>query len=125
MRENAADLPVYLRRIEPFLCAGDTGGQAFECCIDPPAELVVHGLLFAAPVGRATQDDGLVGLGMTREVDLDAFLDRAPTGRRCKRRGKLLQFRLGGADDVASAGLAQPGEVLSTRHAAIGDPDAS
>ena len=51
-------------------------------------------------------------------------LDRAPAVRSGERRGELLQLRLRRADDVASAGLAQPGEVLSTGHAAIGDPDA-
>ena len=55
--------------------------KAFERLLDPPAELVVHRLLFAAPIGGAAQDHGLAGLGMARELDLDAFVDRAPAVR--------------------------------------------
>jgi hypothetical protein len=40
-----------------------------------PAELVVHGALFAAPIGGTAQDHGLPGLGMARELDLDAFVE--------------------------------------------------
>ena len=79
--QDAADLPVHRRRIEALLRTRDARGQAFERRFDPPAELVVHGLLFAAPIGRAAQDHGLVGLGMARELDLDALVDRAPAVR--------------------------------------------
>ena len=65
-----------------FLRARDASGEAFERRLDPPTELLVHRLLFAAPVGRAAQDHRLVGLGMARELDLDAFAHRAPAVRR-------------------------------------------
>jgi hypothetical protein len=42
---------------------------------DPLAELVVHGPLLAAPIGGTAQDHGLLGLGVAREFDLDAFMD--------------------------------------------------
>ena len=85
----------------------------------------MHGPFFAAPIGRAAQDHGLAGLGVARELDLDAFVDRAPTVRGGERRGELLQLRLRCADDVAPAGLAQPREIPGTGHAPVGDPDAS
>ena len=50
-------------------------------------------------------------------------VDRAPAVRRGELGGELLQLRLGRADDVAPAGLAQPGQVPGAGHAAIGDPD--
>src|SRR6201982_4134175 len=96
-----------------------------ERLFDPSAELVVHRLLFAAPIGRATQDHGLLGLGVARELDLDAFVDRAPAVRASEFRGELLQLRLRRADDVASARLAQPREIVGAGHAAVGDPDPS
>src|ERR1700756_2956217 len=96
-----------------------------ERLFDPSAELVVHRLLFAAPIGRATQDHGLLGLGVARELDLDAFVDRAPAVRASEFRGELLQLRLRRADDVASASLAQPREIVGAGHAAVGDPDPS
>jgi len=51
--QDAADLPVQRRRIEPLLRARNAGGKPFERRFDPCAELVVHGLLFAAPIGGA------------------------------------------------------------------------
>jgi hypothetical protein len=100
-------------------------GQAFERRFDPPAELVVHGLLFAAPIGRAAQDHGLRGLGMTRELDLDALVHRAPAARGGEFSRKLLQLRLRRPDDVAPTSLPKPCQILRTRHAAVGDPDAA
>ena len=91
--------------------------------MDAPAELVVHGLLFAPPVGRAAQDYGLLGLGMTGELDLDAFVDLAPAFRAGEFGGELLQLRLWRADDVAPPGCAQPRQIGGAGHAAIGDPD--
>src|SRR5258705_8375271 len=79
--QDATDLPVHHRRIDASLRTRNARGQAFERRFDPPAELVVHGLLFAAPIGRAAQDHGLRGLGMTRELDLDALVHRAPAAR--------------------------------------------
>ena len=92
---------------------------------DPPAELVVHRPFFAAPIVRTTQDHGLFGLGVAGELDLDAFVDRAPAVRSGERGAELLQLRLRRADDVAPAGLAQPRQIIGAGHAAIGDPDAS
>ena len=57
-----------------------------------------------------------------RELDLDTFLHDAPAVRRGEFGGELLQLRLGCADDVAPAGLAQPCQVAGAGHAAIGDP---
>ena len=51
--QDAADLPVDLPAIEALLGTGDAGRQAFERRFDPLAELIVHGLLFAAPISRA------------------------------------------------------------------------
>ena len=62
---------------------------------------------------------------MAREFDLDALLHGAPAGRGGKLGAELLELRLRRPDDVAPAGLAQPGEVVGARHAAVGDPDAS
>lgn len=84
----------------------------------------MHRLLFAASVGGAAQDHGLVSLGIARELDLNALADRAPAVLAAKLRGKLLQLRLRRADDVAPACLAQPRQVLAAGHTAVGDPDA-
>ena len=62
---------------------------------------------------------------MAGELDLDAFLNRAPAVRSGERKGELLQLRLRRADDVAPAGRAQPRQILGAGHAAVGDPDAS
>ena len=62
---------------------------------------------------------------MARELDLDAFVDRAPAVATGEFGGELLQLRLRRADDVAPAGLAQPRQILGAGHAAVGDPDAS
>ena len=99
--------------------------KPFEGRFDPPAELVVHRLFFAAPIGRAAQDHGLLGLGVARELDLDAFVDRAPAVRGGERGAELLQLRLRRPDDVAPAGLAQPRQIAGAGHAAIGDPNPS
>ena len=92
---------------------------------DALAELVVHGLFFAAPVGRAAQDRGLAGLGLARELDLDALADLAPAAGAASSAANSAQLRLRRADDVAPAGLAQPRQVLGAGHAAVGDPDAA
>src|SRR5579864_4550194 len=63
----------------------------------------MHRLLFAAPVGRTAQDDGLAGLGMACELDLDAFLDLTPAVWFHNFGDELLQLRLRCTDDVASA----------------------
>jgi hypothetical protein len=76
--QDAANLQVDSRRIEPFLCGSDASSQAAERGFDPSAEFVVHGLFFAASIGRAAQDHGFAGVRMARELDLDAFLDCAP-----------------------------------------------
>src|SRR5271157_3170772 len=87
--EDAADLSIHSRRIERFLGARKASREAFERLLDPPAELVVHRLLFAAPVGGAAQDYRLVGLRMAHELDLDAFAHRPPgrasAGREARR----------------------------------------
>src|ERR1700757_1390393 len=62
---------------------------------------------------------------MVRELDLDAFLNRAPAVRASEFGGELLQLRLRRADDVASASLAQPREILGAGPAAVRDPDPS
>jgi len=121
--QDAADLPVHRCGIEPFLGAGDAPGQTVERHFDPLAELVVHGPLLTAPIGGAAQDHGLAGLRVGCELDLDAFVDRAPAIRASEFRGELLQLRLRSADDIASAGLTQPREILGAGHAAVGDPD--
>ncbi len=74
--EDAADLSIHSRRIERFLGARKASREAFERLLDPPAELVVHRLVFAASVGGAAQDHRLVGLGMAPELDLDAMGNR-------------------------------------------------
>ena len=78
MLENAPDLSFHPRRVEQFLRARKASREAFERLLDPARELVVHRLLFAAPIGGAAQDHRLVGLGMARKLDLDAFAHRAP-----------------------------------------------
>jgi hypothetical protein len=98
--QDAADLLVHRRRIDAFLRTSQPRCQAPERFFDPPAELVVHGALFAAPIGRAAQDHGLPGLGVARQLDLDAFVDHAPAIRASEFKGELLQFRLRRADDV-------------------------
>jgi hypothetical protein len=101
----------------------ETSRQAAERLGDPPAELVMHGPFFAAPIGQATQNHSLPGLGMAREFDLNTFVDRVPTIRG-ERGGQLLQLRFRRADDVAPAGFTQPLQIASTAHAAVRDPDA-
>jgi hypothetical protein len=91
-------------------------------CVDALAELVVHRLLFAAPIGRANEDHGLVGFAVAGELDLDAVMDGAPAVCTSKFGCELLQFRLRRANDVAAAGSAQPCQVLGAGHAAVGDP---
>ena len=103
--QDAADLPVHRRRVEPLLRTSDASGQAFERRFNPPAELVMHGLFFAAPIGRAAQNHGLPRLGIMRELDLDAFLDRTPTVRGGEFRTESLQLRLRRADDIYSDSL--------------------
>src|SRR5271170_7912731 len=66
--EDAADLSIHSRRIERFLGARKASRDAFERLLDPPAELVVHRLLFAASLGGAAQDPCLVGLGMAHKL---------------------------------------------------------
>ena len=78
---------------------------------DALAELVVHGLLFAAPIDRAAQDRCLACVRPTRQLDLDALADLAPAARLGQLGGELAQLRLGRADDVAPPGLAQPRQV--------------
>src|SRR5208283_212130 len=79
-----------------------------------PAEPVVHGLLFAAPVGRTTQDHGLPGDRIARELDLDAVLDLTPVLGVGEGRSEPLQLRFRCADDVTSATLAQPSQIIET-----------
>ena len=76
--EDASDLSIHSRRVERFLGARKASREAFERLLDPPTELVVHRMLFAAPVGGAAQDYRLVGLRMAHELDLDAFAHRPP-----------------------------------------------
>jgi hypothetical protein len=52
------------------------------------------------------------------------IVDSAPAVRASEFRGELL-LRLRRADDLASASLAQPREILGAGHAAVGDPDPS
>ena len=84
----------------------------------------MHGAFFAAPIGGTAQDHCLAGLGVARELDLDALVDHAPAVRGGERRAELLQLRLRRADDVAPVGPAQPGQIVGAGHAAVGDPDA-
>src|SRR5271154_6537150 len=51
--QDAADLPVHRRRVEALLRTSGASSQAFERRGDAAAELVVHRLLLAAPIGRA------------------------------------------------------------------------
>ena len=62
---------------------------------------------------------------MTRELDLDALVHRAPAARGGEFSRKLLQLRLRRPDDVAPTSLPKPCQILRTRHAAVGDPDAA
>jgi hypothetical protein len=101
--QDAADLPVHTCRIDTLPRTSQARSQALERFFDPLAELVVHGPLFAAPIGGTAQDHGLLGLGVAREFDLDAFMDRAPSVRGSERGAELLQLRLRRADDVAAA----------------------
>ena len=84
MLQDAADLPVHRRRINTRLRTSQPRCQAPERFFDTLAELVMHGALFAAPVGRAAQDHLLVGLGVARQLDLDAFVDCAPAEWHCR-----------------------------------------
>ena len=121
--QDAADLPVPRCRINTRLRRVQPRCQAPERFFNTLAELVMHGALFAAPVSRAAQDHRLVGLGVARQLDLDAFVDHAPAVGVSEFKGELLQFRLRRADDVAPAGLAQPRQIVGAGHAAVGDPD--
>src|SRR5262249_16848946 len=89
---------------------------------DASAELVVHGPLFVASIGRAAQDRLLCRVGPVHQLDLDAVADRAPAVRASELGGELAQLGLGRADDVAPPGLAQPRPVGGARQAAVGDP---
>ena len=123
MLQDAADLPVHRRRITPRLRTSQPRCQAPERFFNPLAELVMHGALFAAPLGRAAQDHRLVGLGVARQLDLDAFVDHAPAIRASEIGAELLQLRLRRANDVAPSCLAQPRQIVGAGHAAVGDPD--
>jgi hypothetical protein len=90
-------------RIDTLLRTSQARSQALERFFDPLAELVEHGPLFAAPIGGTAQDDGLLGLGVLREFDHDAFMDRAPFVRGSEREAEPLQLRLRRADDVATS----------------------
>ena len=79
MLQDAADLPVHNCRIDRLLRTSQARSQALERFFDLLAELVVHGPLFAAPIGGTAQDYGLLGLEVAREFDFDAFIDRAPS----------------------------------------------
>ncbi len=57
---------------------------------------------------------------MARQLDFDAFFDRAPAVSISK---LGLQLRLRRAD-VAPAGFSQPRQILGAGHAAVGDPHA-
>src|SRR6516164_11025935 len=114
----------YSASVETLLRAGDAGGQALERRFDPPAELVVHRPFFAAPIGRTAQDHSLVGLGVARQLDLDALVHGAPAVCTGEFSAELLQLRLRCADDVAPAGVEQPRQIGDAGHAAVGDPDA-
>jgi hypothetical protein len=63
---------------------------------------------FVTPIDGTAQDHGLACLGVSCELDLDAFLDRAPAIWKSELRTELLQLRFRRADDVAPACLAQP-----------------
>src|SRR6202048_3183570 len=124
MRKAAsAYLAFHNGRVDTLLRTSQARSQALERFFDPLTELVVHGPLLAAPIGGTAQDHGLLGLGVAREFDLDAFVDRAPSVRAGEFKGELLQFRLRRSDDIAPAGLAQPRQIAGAGHAAIGDPD--
>jgi len=60
---DAANLPVHNCRIDTLLRTSQARSQALERFFDPLAELVVHGLLFTAPIGGAAQDHGLLVSG--------------------------------------------------------------
>ena len=94
--------------------------------LDALAELVVHGLLFAAPVGRAAQDRRLCRLGQCASLTSMPSRIRPPAAlRAASSAANLRSSALGAPDDVAPPGLAQPRQVRRARHAAIGDPHAS
>jgi len=57
--ENAVDLSVQLRLIDPFLGGRDAGGQTFKCRLDALTEPVMDCPNFAAPIRRPTEDYGL------------------------------------------------------------------
>src|SRR5262245_38902236 len=67
--QNATDLPLYLLPLEAPLGAGDAGRQAVERNLDSTAELVMHRLLFIAPLRRTAQHYGLAGVGTARQLD--------------------------------------------------------
>ena len=108
-----------------FLSARIAPGQAFQRIGDALGELVVHGLFFAAPVGRAAQDHGFFRFRVAGELDFDTLLNDPPAARGSEFGAELLQFRLRRSDDVAPSGLAQPRKIVGAGHAAIGDPDAA
>jgi hypothetical protein len=120
--QDASNLPIDRRRIERFFRTRDASREAFERPLDPLRELVVHRPVFAASLGGAAQDHDLVGLALARQLDFDAFFDRAPAVSISKLGGELLQLRLRRADDVAPAGFSQPRQILGAGHAAVGDP---
>src|SRR6186713_2944295 len=123
--QDPADLSVHRRRVEAPLGAADAAGKAGEGGFNAAAEFVVDRLLFAAPFGRATQDDGLPGLTAVGEFDVNAIADPAPALRSGQRGCEPLQFRLWRADDVTPASLAQPCQIIRARHTAVADPHAS
>jgi hypothetical protein len=62
---------------------------------------------------------------MAGELDLDAVTHGVPAVRINELGGELLQFCLRCPDDVASTGLAQPGQICRAGHSAVADPDAT
>ena len=76
--ENAADLSGHLGGIQTLGKRLDARGKPGQRRFDAAIELVVHGLLLAAPVGRAAQDRRLARLRPARQLDLDALPDRTP-----------------------------------------------
>src|SRR6516162_10050252 len=76
----------------------------------------MHRLFLASAIGGAAQDHRFPSLRMACELDCDAIMNNPPTVCALKLHSELLQLCLRRADDVASAGLAQPRESRVDDH---------
>ena len=97
--------------------------ELVQSCFQSLQKTLVHRFFFFTPVGTARQHKGLRAIWSRHQLDFHTFLHGVPVAFG---QGplELAEHRLGRADDVLAAAVAQELQILLADHAAVQHPDA-